>query len=144
MEREKNYENIQNEWLPSKHSAFTMHNCSSVQSMIYMYIIHLACIQWNLASFEVTQKFKPPGHDFKSQTRSLHCIHNTIPSLQSHLLCILYVESLIHFNKPARELSCHLLLFRSGSYNDMFRILNQARPRSCSSLCKGETSVTAF
>lgn len=52
--------------------------------------------------------------------------------------CVFYtVESLVHFNKPARELSRHLLLFRSGSYNDMFRILNQARPRSCSSLCKG-------
>ena len=52
--------------------------------------------------------------------------------------CVFYtVESLIHFNKPARELSHHLLLFHSGSYNDMFRILNQARPRSCSSLCEG-------
>ena len=87
---EKTYRIIQNEWLPSKHSAFTMHNCSSVQSTINMYTIHPARIQWNLASFEVTQKFKPLGHDFKYQTQSLHCIHNTIPSLQNHLLCILY------------------------------------------------------
>ena len=87
---EKNYQIIHNERLPSKHSAFTTHNCSSVQSMIYMDTIHPVCIQWNLASFEVTQKFKPLGHDFKYQTQSLHCLHNTIPSLQNHLLCILY------------------------------------------------------